>query len=145
MSVIIRISTFFPPTPEFRIVNRYQHRDGRLVDYVRGNFTKNPKADAVSKSIGYNEGGSTPTLEMWEAFRGETICGGCVARTSHATYRNGKVNQAWVSGPNFRSGVRWGYCQSCFERESAKLKMKFDHDMAKMAETVRKPFDGGFE
>jgi hypothetical protein len=139
MSIITRISTLFPPAPEFRAVNTYQHIDGRVVEYVRGPFTRNEEADFIQKQIGWHEGGTGPTLEMWEAFKGESVCGGCVALKCHRTHKDGAMNQCYTYPATYRIGLQAGYCQSCYDRESIKIKEKHERDMAYMAETIRKP------
>lgn len=136
MPTITRISSIWPPTPEHIHCITFEHRDGRRIDYIRGLASSNPAQEALLAKRG-NITGTVGSVELWEAFPDEPVCRGCVAPVARYNIKADGTHTDWwaTSGPDFTHGVRSGYCPACLERETAKVRAKYELDMRYLGHT----------
>jgi hypothetical protein len=75
--------------------------------------------------------GTHGSIEYWECFPDEDVCCGCVAPVRRWNIlEDGRVRDLWaISSPDFKHGVRTGYCRQCREREGGKLRRTYEQEM----------------
>lgn len=124
----------FRYVPGLCVITVFKHRDGRMVEYVRGVPIETAEAKDLLRRLG-NICGTVGSVEIWEAFPGEMVCLGCVAAIqSYWIAENGdRVAPSYIYREEYANGVKTHYCPSCREREELRVRQQYEHDMRILA------------